>query len=70
MYHLIIAKESIDEVVHDRLKQKMKAMRQILEGDLPRDLPGYWSEDLGMEEVVDLSLVEEHIKNFIVRYGS
>lgn len=69
-YHLIIAEESIDEVVHDRLKQKMQAMHQVLEGDLPRELAGYWSEDLGIEEEVDLELVEKHIQKFVSRYGS
>ncbi|MFB0515840.1 MAG: DEAD/DEAH box helicase [Candidatus Neomarinimicrobiota bacterium] len=69
-YHLIIAKESIDDVVHDRLKQKMQAMHQILEGDIPREFAGYWSEDLGAEEEVDLELVEKHILIFLSRYGS
>ncbi len=69
-YHLIIAEESIDEVVHDRLKQKMQAMHQVLEGDLPQELAGYWSEDLGTEEEVDFEIVEKHIQKFVSRHDS
>lgn len=69
-YHLIIAEGSIDEVVHDRLREKMKIMHQVLESDLPSYLPGYWSEDLGTEEEVDFDLVETHIRTFIARHGS
>ena len=70
LYHLIIAEESIDEVVHDRLKQKMQSMYQVLEGDLPQELEGYWSEDLGREEEVDFEIVEKHIQEFISRHDS
>ena len=61
-YHLLIASSSIDEIVDARLKEKMRNMRNVVEGDLPGSLPGYWSEDLGDEETVDLALVEKHIK--------
>jgi len=69
-YHLLVSSGSIDEIVHDRLKQKMQAMQQILEGELPHEIPGYWSEYLGTEEEVDLDLVEKHIKSFYLRHGS
>jgi SNF2 family DNA or RNA helicase len=69
-YHLIIAEESIDEVIHDRLRQKMQAMYQVLEGDLPQQLAGYWSEDLGIEEEVDFEIVEKHIQKFVFRHDS
>ena len=48
----------------------MLAMHQVLEGDLPRELYGYWSEDLGIEEEVDSELVEKHIQKFASRYDS
>ena len=43
----------------------MKRMRDIVEADLPGTLPGYWSEDLGDEELVDLQLVEEHLEEVL-----
>lgn len=64
-YHLILAKESIDETVHFRLQEKMLNMRKVIEGSFPGELPGYWSEDLGAEEERDFDLVERHIKDFI-----
>ncbi len=64
-YHILLAEETVDEVVHNRLKVKMQTMRQVLEGDLPRSIPGYWSDDLGEEENVDLTAVEKHIKSLL-----
>lgn len=61
-YYLLIATDSVDEVVHARLKDKLKNMRSVIEGDLPGQVPGYWSEDLGDEENVDHAQVEEHIR--------
>ena len=63
-YHLILAKDSIDETVNRRLREKMRNMRDVVEGDFPVELPGYWSEDLGEEEDRDFDLVERHIKAF------
>jgi len=64
-YHLLLSRDSIDEVVHERLKVKQKNMRAVLEGDLPGRVPGYWSEDLGDEEAVDSALVERHIRDLL-----
>jgi SNF2 family DNA or RNA helicase len=61
-YYLILASDSIDEIVHTRLKAKMRNMRQVIEGDLPGNIPGYWGDDLGEEENIDLDMVEKHIK--------
>jgi SNF2 family DNA or RNA helicase len=55
-YYLLIA------TVHARLKDKLKNMRSVIEGDLPGQMPGYWSDDLGDEENVDDAQVEEHIR--------
>lgn len=68
-YHLILASHTIDEVVHNRLKSKIKKMRSVLESDLPGRIPGYWSEDLGNEERVDFDLVEQHIRQFFSDRG-
>ena len=62
-YYLILSSHTIDEVVHLRLKEKMKNMRRVVESDLPGRIPGYWTEDLGDEETIDFDLVEEHISN-------
>lgn len=64
-YHLLLSKNSIDEVVHERLKAKQRNMRSVVEGDLPGRIPGYWSEDLGDEEIVDLTMVERHIRDLL-----
>ncbi len=61
-YYLIIAKKSIDEVIHARLLSKIKTMKDIIEGELPGTIPGYWDDDLGDEESIDFELVENHIK--------
>jgi SNF2 family DNA or RNA helicase len=61
-YHLLLTKNTIDEVVHRRLIDKLKAMRDVVEGDMPGVVPGYWMEDLGDEEIVDWRSVEAHIK--------
>jgi SNF2 family DNA or RNA helicase len=65
-YYLLQSTGSIDEVVHKRLREKMRAMREVIESDLPGRVPGYWSEDLGEEEVVDFQSVEEHIKGILL----
>jgi SNF2 family DNA or RNA helicase len=61
-YHILLASNSVDETVHLRLRDKMQNMRNILDGAIPGELPGYWSEDLGEEEEQDFELVESHIK--------
>lgn len=65
VYYLLISADSIDEIVHARLKAKLRLMQSVVENDLPGSMPGYWSEDLGDEEAVDLALVEEHIKRVV-----
>ncbi len=67
-YYLILASNTIDEVVHTRLKEKMKRMRKVVEHDLPGKVPGYWTEDLGEEESMDFDLVEEHIRNLFSKH--
>ena len=49
-YHLLLARDSVDETVHSRLQEKMKNMTDVIESRFPGELPGYWSEDLGEEE--------------------
>ncbi len=61
-YYILIARNSIDEVIHERLLSKIETMKDIIEGDLPGKIPGYWDDDLGDEEIIDYELVEKHIK--------
>lgn len=61
-YYLLIARDTIDEIIQERLKQKMRYMEGILEDDLPGLVPGYWGDDFGDEEDLDLEAVEEHIR--------
>ncbi|MFC2041928.1 DEAD/DEAH box helicase [Chloroflexota bacterium] len=53
-YYLMYANDTIDSIVDDRLKEKMINMGNILEDDLPGIVPGYWINQLGDEELVDL----------------
>jgi len=62
-YYLILSKDSIDEIVHSRLHDKMQNMRKVIESKFPNEVPGYWSNDLGEEEERDFNLVEEHIQD-------
>lgn len=64
-YYILIAKNTIDEVIQERLKQKMLNMEHILEDDLPGLVPGYWADYFGDEEKVDLEMVEEHIRKLV-----
>jgi SNF2 family DNA or RNA helicase len=64
-YYLLMTNDSIDEVIHRRLIDKLKAMRDVVEGDMPGVVPGYWLEDLGDEETVDWGSVEAHIKKIV-----
>lgn len=64
-YYLLVATDSIDEVIHRRLKEKSRNMEKIIESDLPGKIPGYWSDDLGDEEVIDYTMVEQHIKRIV-----
>lgn len=69
-YYLLISADSLDEIVHSRLQEKMRLMRSVIEDDFPGTLPGYWSEDLGDEETLDLVLAEDHIKRLVSRHDS
>ena len=61
-YYILVSANTIDEVVHDRLIEKMRRLRDVVEGDLPGEVSGYWGDDLGSEEERDFDLVEEHLK--------
>jgi SNF2 family DNA or RNA helicase len=67
-YYLLLSKDSVDEIVHSRLREKMRNMRTVTESPLPGELPGYWSNDLGEEEERDFYLVEKHIKNLTKKH--
>lgn len=61
-YYLLLGRDTIDEIVHTRLLDKMQKLQDLIEGDLPGAVAGYWSDDLGEEEEErDFSLVEQHI---------
>ncbi|MCH8942604.1 MAG: DEAD/DEAH box helicase, partial [Bacteroidetes bacterium] len=62
-YYIILAKDSIDKVIHERLKEKSKNLKNLLEGDPLNKINGFWDEDLGDEEPIDFDLVEKHIRS-------
>ena len=64
-YYLLMANSTIDEVVEQRLTQKIKNLNYILEGELPGIIPGYWNNDLGEEEDIDFNLVDNHIRQIV-----
>jgi SNF2 family DNA or RNA helicase len=61
-YFLVVARNTIDEAIQDRLKQKMLNMEHVLEDDLPGSIPGYWAGQFSDEEDIDLEMVEAHIR--------
>jgi len=63
-YYLMSADNTIDNIINNRLKEKMENMGHVLEDDLPGMVPGYWANQLGDEEFLDFELVENHIKTF------
>jgi SNF2 family DNA or RNA helicase len=69
-YYLVLANNSIDEVINDRLKQKMLNMEHILQDDLPGLIPGYWRDCFGDEDYVGLEMVEQHIRNYARQYDN
>jgi SNF2 family DNA or RNA helicase len=64
-YYLMFAENTIDNIVNNRLREKMENMGHVLEDDLPGTVPGYWANQLGDEEIIDQGLVEDHIKTFL-----
>lgn len=69
-YFLVVARNTIDEVIHNRLKQKMLNMENILEDALPGRIPGYWADQFSDEEDVDMDMVEAHIRKFTEGHAS
>jgi hypothetical protein len=61
-YFLVLARDTVDEVIQDRLKQKMLNMEHVLEDELPGRIPGYWANQFSDEEDIDLEMVEAHIR--------
>lgn len=64
-YYIVMVNGTIDEIVNLRLFQKIENLNNILEGDFPGIIPGYWNNDLGEEEDLDYNLVDNHICQFI-----
>lgn len=69
-YYILIANNTIDEIIHERLKQKMFNMEHVLEDDFPGVVPGYWADYFGDEEKLDLDMVEEHIRKLASKNDS
>lgn len=63
-YYIILARDTIDGIVHERLETKTKNLMNLVEVELPEAVSGYWTDDLGEEGERDFSLVEEHIRSF------
>jgi len=63
-YYILVAEDTVDEVVDMRLNQKIENLNNLLEGELPGAIPGYWSNDLGDEEDSDYDFVDNHIRQF------
>jgi len=68
-YYIIKAVDTIDEVIDERLQEKMKLMNDVLEGEFSGIVNGYWSNNLGDEEDLDYQEVETHIQKVGVRYA-
>jgi SNF2 family DNA or RNA helicase len=60
-YYIVLAKDSIDQVIHRRLKEKTRNLKNLIEGDALNEVNGMWDEYLGDEEHLDYDLVDQHI---------
>ena len=69
-YHILKARNTIDETIDRRLHEKEKRMLQLLEDDLPLgsyEVEGHEMEPLENEETIDF---EETIKDIKIQYGT
>jgi SNF2 family DNA or RNA helicase len=62
-YYIMESRETIDQIVRQRLSEKMKNMRRVLEAPLPGRIAGFWDEEPDGVEDLDLDLVERHIRS-------
>ena len=64
-YYLLQSEGTIDGIIHQRLEEKSRLMNEVVEGELPVGMQGYWAPEIGGIEDTDLSIVEDHIRTFV-----
>ena len=67
-YHILIAKNTIDETIDSRLDEKKETMRKVLEDDIPiggLDVEGYEMEQTETEEQIDFEATVKDVEKFI-----
>ena len=67
-YHILIAKNTIDETINSRLDEKFETMKKVLEDDIPIgtfDVEGPEMEQTESEEKVDFDATIQDVKKFL-----
>lgn len=67
-YHILIAKNTIDETIDSRLDEKFKTMKKVLEDEIPIgtfDVEGPEMEQTESEEKIDFDATIQDVKKFL-----
>ena len=67
-YHILIAKNTIDETINNRLDEKFETMRRVLEDEIPIggfDIEGHEMEQTETEEQVDFDATVNDVEKFL-----
>ena len=68
-YHILIAKDTIDETIDRRLDEKLETMIRVLEDDIPiggLDVEGPEMEQTETEEQVDFDATVKDVEKFLM----
>jgi len=67
-YHILIAKNTIDKTINDRLEEKFTTMKKVLEDEIPVgtfEIEGYEMEQSENEEKKDFDATIKDVKKFL-----
>jgi len=71
-YHILIAKNTIDETINRRLEEKFNTMIALLEDEIPvgtLDVDEYEMEASDSEELIDFEETIKDVKKFVQKEG-
>ena len=69
-YHILIAKNTIDQTINEKLNEKFETMKKVLEEEIPIgtfDVEGYEMEQTESEEKADFDATVADVKRFLKR---
>ena len=67
-YHILIAENTIDQTINDKLNEKFETMKKVLEEEIPVgtfDVEGYEMEQTESEEKADFDATVADVKRFL-----